>query len=112
MPKTNQNRTKLYITDLSGEKRHVGDFDENDLTWYIERKYSRHFMHKMKAWGLDHETFRELVCKGLRKVVIYEREEKKHYTADRKVIEEMATFYQFGLNKLQIFLREDLWVKS
>ena len=106
----NRNRVPIIITDLAGEKRHIGDFDKHDLTFYTDRRYSKHFFKTTQSWGLDHAMFREMVIKyGLRYVVINEKESKKRYRADRLTIEERCDFKQFGKNRLQIFLPTQFW---
>lgn len=70
---------------IQHDGKNIGLYD-TDRNVYIKHgiKKSKHFFKKLKAWGVDSVTFRNIL-KPEARIVIEEVEERKRYETDKKI---------------------------
>lgn len=99
----------IRVKQSNGEIRKVGVYDDETKTLYIYRKKSKHFMHKIKAWGLDAEIFDQLCESGLKDIILYENESHTKYRVKVKDFLNNGLYLHFKPYRVQIFLKEKHW---
>lgn len=97
-----------YHLVMFKEKR-IGIYD-TDKNIYIKHgvKKSKHFFKKLEAWGVDENTFKNILKPGCR-IVIEEVEERKRYETDKETMGLNGTYMNFDKHGLQLFLPIAEW---
>lgn len=92
---------KVYIPTNLG-KRLIGEFRGNIFFKMVSR--SKHLFKKLNAWGIDAEVFSRTIIGRADIIKIYDREEKRTYTATIHEFQEHGQYLQFNPHRAQIFL--------
>ena len=90
-----------------GKNIGIYDTEKNVYTKHGVKK-SKHFFKKLNAWGVDENTFRNIL-KPEARIVIDEVEEKKRYETDKETMGLNGSYMRFGKHGTQIFLPVDEW---
>ena len=85
----------------------VYDTDRNTFTKYGVKK-SKHLHKIMNAWGVDENTFNNIL-KPCCRIIIHECEENKVYETSKGTMERLGEYRNFGEHGLQIFLPLEDW---
>lgn len=99
----------IKIKQDDGEIRKLGFYREKDKTLYIERKKSKHFFNKMKAWAIDADIFDELVEKGMKKIELHEKEKNEKLVATTENFIKFGKYLHFKPYRPQLFLNIKHW---
>lgn len=94
---------KEYIYQTDGKERYVGNYDREKNMFTTERKYSKHYMRKYKAWGLDKGLLEKYKAKNV-KIVIVDTENKKRYETYTNVFIEKGITNEYWEHLQQVFL--------
>lgn len=94
---------------IQHDGKNIGLYD-TDSNVYIKHgvKKSKHFFKKLKAWGVDSVTFRNIL-KPEARIVIEEVEERKRYETDKETMGLNGEYMNFGKHGIQIFLPVTEW---
>lgn len=97
-----------YHLVMFKEKR-IGIYD-TDKNVYIKHgvKLSKHLFKKLDAWGVDENTFKNILKPGCH-IVIEEVEERKRYETTREIMDAEGEYMNFGEHGLQRFLPREKW---
>ncbi len=97
-----------YQIVMYKEKR-IGIYD-TEKNIYIKHgvKKSKHLFKKMDAWGVDQNTF-ENILKPECRIIIEEVEERKRYETTHEKMKAEGEYLNFGEHALQIFLPREKW---
>lgn len=89
--------------------KNIGLYD-TEKNIYIKHgvKKSKHLFKKANAWGVDENTFKNIL-KPEAKIVIEEVEERKRYETDKETMGLNGQYLNFGKHGLQIFLPLEEW---
>ena len=74
-------------------------------------KKSKHLFLKMDAWGVDENTFKNILKPGCR-IIVEEVEENKRYETTKEKMLADGQYMNFGEHGLQLFLPRNKWTVS
>jgi len=102
--------TTIKMDDNTEKK--IGIFDTEKKLWYIRRDEKKHFMRKLKSWGLDNKMYEILKSNhGLKGIILNEMNSLKRYICPLEDIETNKIFKYFKPHRLQIFIPKKHWKK-
>lgn len=94
----------LKLTPVKIDNKIVGRIDWQTMTFYKIVSKSKHLFRKTDEWGIDAELFNRLILPNGFNIVIYEREEGKHYCLPAKEFKNYMTYREFKGYGKQVFV--------
>ena len=81
----------------------------NGDTYYSKREFSKHFMRKFNAWGIDNDILKQF--DGVNHIRILDDENDEVYATTVEEFKKHAIGADYG-HGLQLFLPLDYWIKT
>ena len=105
---------KIEITNDKGKKLFIGEIQKVcGARLFIKRvKKSTHLYKKLDAFGIDAETFNDVLLGQVDFIVIIDVEEKFRYATCLGMIQKKGKYLHFKPHRAQIFLPRRYWCKT
>lgn len=98
---------KIVITEDNGDKRNVGEYNEETNTFITYREGKKHLLRKYNAWAIDKKVLNMLLEKENPLIEIIDTKSKEKYIVLSEDFNKYGKEIQFHQHRKQVYLEKD-----